>query len=329
MLKVNSPFIWPLNSRYEKPLPLTWTSEYIYQATVLEILHILSVENDYGIELTTEDFQNFNLYANATFATASQLQEILFQKAIQHTLIRVTGSDQQRHSTFTRVTLITKYIKALRKCIPDVKVDQFTPKQRRLYVFYGQGQSRPAHHTHMAQLVIINNYIRHCKQNTLPVGDIAEFQEFKMHFYGAPPFRPRPSSSFTIFTNNADIINEARRRGVDTPEHEEFGIQFRENRIALALERHNIQYLKNQRRSPVETRFSNSYYVYSEPATPQEVPGKQMEAAKPDELPGKRKKVTLSGRFPGTSVKQTRLPPSGESRTCLQFHHHSSGCSDR
>jgi hypothetical protein len=40
-----------------------------------------------------------------------------------------------------------------------------------------------------------------------------------------------------------------------------------------------------------------------------------MEAAKPDESPGKRKKVTLSGRFPGTSVKQTRLPPSGESRT--------------
>jgi hypothetical protein len=93
------------------------------------------VENDYGIELTTEDFDNFTLYANATFATASQLQEILFQKAIEHTLIRVKGSDQGRHNTNTRVTLINKYIKALRKCIPDVEVDQFTPKQRRLYVF--------------------------------------------------------------------------------------------------------------------------------------------------------------------------------------------------
>jgi hypothetical protein len=50
-------------------------------------------------------------------------------------------------------------------------------------------------------------------------------------------------------------------------------------------------YLKNQRRSPVETRFSNSYYVYSQPATP-------------DEVPGKRKKARLSGRFPGTSVKK-------------------------
>jgi hypothetical protein len=79
----------------------------------------------------------------------------------------------------------------------------------------------------------------------------------------------------------------------------------------------------------VETRFSNSYYVYSEPATPPEVPRervasakpdelpgkrKNAKAAKPDELPGKRKKITLSGRFPGTSVRQTRLPPSGESR---------------
>jgi hypothetical protein len=107
---------------------------------------------------------------------------------------------------------------------------------------------------------------------------------------------------------------------VETPEHEEFCKQFRENRITLALERHNIQYLKNQRRSPVETRLSNSYYVYSEPATPDAVPGKQMEAAKPDELPGKRKKVKLSGRFPGTSVKQTGLPPSGGSRTSQIRH---------
>jgi hypothetical protein len=149
-----------------------------------------------------------------------------------------------------------------------------------------------------------------------------------MHFYGAQPHR-RSSIAFTIFTDNTDIINEARRRGVETPDHEEFGNQFRENRIALALEKHNVQYLKNQRRSPVETRFSNSYYVYSEPATPPEVPRervasakpdelpgkrKNAKAAKPDELPGKRKKITLCGRFPGTSVRQTRLPPSGESR---------------
>jgi hypothetical protein len=298
-----------MDSRYEKPLPLTWTSEYIYQATVLEILHILSVENDYGIELTTEDFDNFNLYANATFATASQLQEILFQKAIQHTIIRVTGSEQQRHSTFTRVTLINKYIKALRKCIPDVEVDQFTPKQRRLYVFYGQGQSRPVHHTHMAQLVIINYYIRHCRQHNRPVGDKSEFQEFMMEFFHAPPYRPSSAPPLTVFTLNTHLIAEARRRGAETPEHEEYCKQFRDHRIALALERHNDRYLKNQRKSPVATRISNSFYIYSEPATPDEVPGKQKgttEATTPDSVPIQRKKARLSGRLPGTSVNQPK-----------------------
>jgi hypothetical protein len=97
---------------------------------------------------------------------------------------------------------------------------------------------------------------------------------------------------------------------VETPEHEEFCKRFRDNRIELALEKHNAKYLKNQRRSPSESRFSNSYYVYSELATPDEVPGEQMEVATPDELPGKRKKVKLSGRLPGTSVKKTELPPS-------------------
>jgi hypothetical protein len=75
-MKVKSPFVWPLDSRYERPLPLTWNSEYIYTATVLEILHILSVEQDYNIELTTSDFDNFNFFHGRTFATAAQLQEL-------------------------------------------------------------------------------------------------------------------------------------------------------------------------------------------------------------------------------------------------------------
>jgi hypothetical protein len=108
-----------------------------------------------------------------------------------------------------------------------------------------------------------------------------------MKFYGARPYRPSSAAPLTIFTINTDIINEARRRGAETPEHEEFCKQFCDNRIELALERHNLQYLKNQRRSPAETRFSNSYYIYSRPATPDESPGKQKEAATPDEVPGK------------------------------------------
>jgi hypothetical protein len=308
-----------MDSRYEKPLPLTWTSEYVYHATLLEILHILSVENDYGIELTEEDFENFQLNSSSSFATASQLQEILFHKAIEHTLIRAKASDQYRYNTFTRVTLINKYVQATRKCIPDVEVDQFTPKQRRLYVFYGQGQSRPAHHTHMAQLVIINYYIRHCRQNNLPVGDKSEFQEFMMEFFGAPPYRPSSAPPLTVFTLNTHLIAEARRRGAETPEHEEYCKQFRDHRIALALEGHNNRYLKNQRRSPVVTRLSSSYYVYSEPATPDEVPGKQKEAAEaptPDSVPTQRKKARLSGRLPGTSVDQ----PKQQSRTSQRRH---------
>jgi hypothetical protein len=236
-----------------------------------------------------------------TFATASQLQEILFHKAIEHTLLRSKGGERSHHNNFTRAFLINKYVKALRKCVLDVEVDQFSPKQRRLYIFYGQGQSRPAHHTHMAQLIIINFYVRHCKQNDLPVGDTAEFQEFMMEFYGARPYRPSSSAPLTIFTINTGLVNVARRRGVETPDHGEFCKQFRDNRIELVLEKHNLQYLKNQRRSPVKTRFSNSYYVYSQPATP-------------DEVPGKQKRARLSGRFPGTSVKKTE-PPAKPSRT--------------
>jgi hypothetical protein len=184
-MKVNTPYLWLLDSRYERPLPLTWNSEYIYSATILEILHILAVEHDYNIELTTADFDNFDFFGGSTFATAAQLQEILFNKVIEHTLLRSRESDRSRHNTTSRTFLINKYIKALRKCVPNVEVDQFSPKQRRLYIFYGQGQLRPAHHTHMAQLVIINFYIRHCKQNDLPVGDTSEFQEFMMQYYGA------------------------------------------------------------------------------------------------------------------------------------------------
>jgi hypothetical protein len=112
-----------MDSRYERPLPLTWNSEYIYSAKILEILHILSVEQDYNIELTTADFDNFNFFGGRTFATASQLQELLFDKVIEHTLLRSTEDDRSRHNTNSRVYLINQYVKALRKCVPDVDVD--------------------------------------------------------------------------------------------------------------------------------------------------------------------------------------------------------------
>jgi hypothetical protein len=189
----------------------------MYFATMFEILHILAVEQDYNIELSAADFDNFDFFGGRTFATAAQLQEILSGKILAHQAIRATEDDRCRHNTFTRTYLINKYVKALRKCVPDVEVDQFSPKQRRLYIFYGQGQSRPAHHTHMAQLVIINFYIRHCKQNNLPVGDTAEFQEFMMEFYGARPYRPSSSAPLTSLTMNTDLVKVARRRGVETP----------------------------------------------------------------------------------------------------------------
>jgi hypothetical protein len=166
----------------------------------------------------------------------------------------------------------------------------------------------------MAQLVIINYYICHCRQNNLPVGDKSEFQEFIMEFFHAPPYRPSSAPPLTVFTLNTHLIAEARRRGAETPEHEEYCKQFRDHRIALALERHNNRYLKNQRRSPVVTRLSSSYYGYSEPATPDEVPGKQKEATEattPDSVPTQRKKARLSGRLPGTSVN----PPKQQFRT--------------
>jgi hypothetical protein len=284
----------------------------------LEILHILSVEQHYNIELLMTDFDNFNFFGGKTFATASQLQEFLFDKVIEHTLIRSREDDRNRHHTYSRVYLINQYVKALRKCVPDVEVDQFSPRQRSLYIFYGKGQMRPAHHTHMAQLIIINYYILYCKRNNLPVGDRSEFQEFTMEFFGAPPYRPSSAPPLTVFTLNTHLINEARGHGAETPEHEEYCKQFRDQHIALALEKHNVAYLKNQRRSPVETRFSNSYYIYSQPATPDEVPGKHKTTATPDEVSGKRKKARLCGRLPGTSVKPTKNPTSKPSESAPQ-----------
>jgi hypothetical protein len=186
--------------------------------------------------------------------------------------------------------------------VPDVEVDQFSSKQRRLYIFYGQGQLRPAHHTHMAQLVIINFYICYYKQNDLPVGDTSEFQEFMMQYYGARAYRPSSSAPLTIFTMNTAIVGEAQRRGVETPDNEEFCKQFRDNRIELAMERHNLLYLRNQRRSPVETRISRAFYKYKK------LWYKYSQSDTPDPTPGK-KRARLSGRLPGTSSKkQTELP---------------------
>jgi hypothetical protein len=52
--------------------------------------------------------------------------------------VRVRKDEKSCHNTFQRTYLIGKYVKALRKCIPDVEVDQFSPKQRRLYIFTGK-----------------------------------------------------------------------------------------------------------------------------------------------------------------------------------------------
>jgi hypothetical protein len=151
----------------------------------------------------------------------------------------------------------------------------------------------------MAQLIIINFYIRHCKQTDIPVGDTAEFQGFMVHYYGAQTF-PADQPIFsdlapTILTPDTALVGEARRRGVETPEHKEFFKQYRHHRIELAMERYNSLYLKNQKRSPVETRVSNAYYIYSQPPIL-------------EDATGKRKKARLSGRLPGTSRKQTELP---------------------
>jgi hypothetical protein len=187
-MKVTSPFLWPMDSNYLRPLPLTWTPEYAFAAAMLEVLNILAVEQDYGIELTAADFDNFDFLVT-TFANAAKFQEILYEIILERIIGQVTTTiAHNRHNLRMRSYVVARSIIAMRKCIPDVEVDQFSPKQRRLYIFYGQGQLQPPHHTHMAQLVIINFYIRHCKQNSIPVGDSAEFDEFMVHYYQARTF---------------------------------------------------------------------------------------------------------------------------------------------
>jgi hypothetical protein len=138
--------------------------------------------------LTQADFDNFE-FLGMIFANAAEFQELLYEIILEHTVGRVTTTIiHNRHGLRMRSYTIERAIRAMRKCIPDVEVDQFSPKQKRLYIFYGRGQLRPPHHTHMAQLVIINFYIRHCKQNGIPVGDSVEFYEFMVHYYQARTF---------------------------------------------------------------------------------------------------------------------------------------------
>jgi hypothetical protein len=100
-----------------------------------------------------------------TFANAAKFQEILYELILEHTIGRVTTTiAHNRHNLRMRSYAINRGIMAMRKCIPDVEVDQFSQKQSRLYIFYGHGPLRPPHHTHMAQLVVINFYIRHCNK---------------------------------------------------------------------------------------------------------------------------------------------------------------------
>jgi hypothetical protein len=130
----------------------------------------------------------------------------------------------------------------------------------------------------MAQLIILNFYIRHCKQNNIPVGDTTEFQEFMIHYYRGQTFpTDQPISSDLapiILTPDIALVGEAQRRGVETPVHQEFFRQYRQHRIELAMERYNLLYIRNQRRSTVETRISRTFYIYSQPDTPDPTPGK-------------------------------------------------------
>jgi hypothetical protein len=102
-----------------------------------------------------------------TFANATKFQEIIYEIILEHTIGRVTTTIAHNHHNLRmRSYVVARGIIAIRKCIPDVEVDHFSPKQRRLYIFYGQGQLLYIyHHTHMAQFVIIIFYIRNCKQN--------------------------------------------------------------------------------------------------------------------------------------------------------------------
>jgi hypothetical protein len=217
-MKITSTFLWPMDSNYLRPLPMTWTSEYAYSAAMLELLNILAVEQDYGIELTQAAFDNFE-FLGTTFANAAKFQELLYEIILEHTVGRVTSTIvHNRHGLRMRSYRIERAIIAMRKCIRDVELDQFSPKQRRLYIFYGRGQWRPPHHTYISQLVIINFYIRHCKQNGIPVGDSAEFHEFMVHYYQVRTFpADQPISSDLepiILTPDTALVSA----GVETPE---------------------------------------------------------------------------------------------------------------
>jgi hypothetical protein len=154
---------------------------------MFELLNILAVAKDYGVKLQSLDLENFT-FLGTTLSGAAEIQELFYAVILEHTAIRITATTNHnrfglRIHSFAREQAVI----AVRKSIPDVEIDQFSPRQRRLYIFYGQGQSRPVHHTHMAQLVIINFYIRHCKRNDLPVGDLAPSKREKVKLCGRLP----------------------------------------------------------------------------------------------------------------------------------------------
>jgi hypothetical protein len=116
-----------MDSNYLRPFPLTCSSEYAFAAAMLEVLNILAVEQDYGIELTAADFDNFDCLG-MTFANAAKFQEILYEIILEHTIGRVTTTiAHNRHNLRMRNYVVARGIIALRNCIPDVEVDPFSP----------------------------------------------------------------------------------------------------------------------------------------------------------------------------------------------------------
>jgi hypothetical protein len=93
---------------------------------MLEVLNILAVKQDYGIELTAADCDNFD-FLGTTFANAAKFQEILYEIILEHTIGRVTTTIvHNRHYLRMRSYVVARGIIAMRKCIPDVEVDQFS-----------------------------------------------------------------------------------------------------------------------------------------------------------------------------------------------------------
>jgi hypothetical protein len=75
---------------------------------MFEILNILAVEQDYGIELTAADFHNFD-WLGKTFANAAKFQEILFEISLDQTLIRANARDiHTRHSSQICIYVVKK-----------------------------------------------------------------------------------------------------------------------------------------------------------------------------------------------------------------------------